>query len=234
MVYRIWKWKYTNILQHDGNFYSIRPPIKKHPGKTLQLRPPLTWPEEHCEKRICANQNDAPYISTPYQLLLSAPSYSLRPIRPHVACCGHLLHAAAISEPPSSHPIMTLTRHLMAIILGGLSTFIVPAFAIPKTISLPSRLNITSIAAADGKSTLECWQLSAALAESSQAGTSGAAIAELGETGATSYSLLPPHFDGGLHNAPAVQYVLRSSQSSSCLQSVPPVILPTSVRFSSK
>ncbi|KAL9126660.1 MAG: hypothetical protein Q9175_007880 [Cornicularia normoerica] len=72
---------------------------------------------------------------------------------------------------------------------------------------VPSRLNITTIGAADGKSTLECWQLSAPFVQSNQMGTSGAAIAQLGETGATSYTLLPPQFNGGLHNAPAVQWV---------------------------
>ena len=93
--------------------------------------------------------------------------------------------------------------HLTAL----MSIFIVPAFSLPNTPPVPSHLNITTIAAASGKSILECWQLSAPFVQSSQAGTSGAAVAQLGETGATSYTLLPPEFDGGLHNAPAVQYV---------------------------
>ena len=100
--------------------------------------------------------------------------------------------------------------YLTALILSNLCTFVIPAFALPTSPSLPSHLNLTTIAAANGKSTLECWQLSAPLAQSSQAGTSGAAIAQLGEAGATSYTLIPPQFDGGLHNAPAVQYGLSS------------------------
>lgn len=98
---------------------------------------------------------------------------------------------------------------LTALILASLSTFIVPAFTLPETTPVPSHLNITTIAAANSKSTLECWQLSAPFVQSSSAGTSGALIAQLGETGATSYTILPPHFNGGFHNAPAVQFVLR-------------------------
>lgn len=101
--------------------------------------------------------------------------------------------------------------------LASLFIFIVPAFTLLNTLPVPSRLNITTIAAANGQSTIECWQLSAPFVQSSQAGTSGAAIAQLGETGATSYTLLPPQFDGGLHNAPVVQYVLLSSLPSPCL-----------------
>ena len=100
---------------------------------------------------------------------------------------------------------------LTPLVVYTLSTFIL---LLPTTLAVPSKLNITTIAAASGRSTLECWQLSAPFVQSSQAGTSGAAIAQLGETGATSYTLLPPQFDGGLHNAPAVQYVPRFSRST--------------------
>ena len=70
----------------------------------------------------------------------------------------------------------------------------------------PKTLNITAISANAAKqSTLECWQLAAPFLSSTTAGTSGAVFAQLGEGGATSYGILPPQFDGGLHNAPAVQ-----------------------------
>ena len=74
------------------------------------------------------------------------------------------------------------------------------------TTPVPKTLNITTISAnAQKQSTLECWQLTAQLVPSAAAGTSGAVFAQLGETGATSYGILPPQFDGGLHNAPVVQ-----------------------------
>lgn len=98
---------------------------------------------------------------------------------------------------------------LAALILSNLSTFIFLTVTQSTTPPTPSHLNITTIAAANGTSALECWQLSAPFVQSSQAGTSGAVIAQLGETGATSYSLLPPHFDSGFHNGPVVQYVLN-------------------------
>ena len=98
--------------------------------------------------------------------------------------------------------------HVRALMLSNLTTLIVPALTLPTAPPAPSHLNVTTIS---GKSTLECWQLSAPFVQSSQAGTSGASISQLGETGATSYTMLPPDFNGGLHNAPAVQYVLRFS-----------------------
>ncbi|KAL8786474.1 MAG: hypothetical protein Q9213_002790 [Squamulea squamosa] len=73
--------------------------------------------------------------------------------------------------------------------------------------SEPAYLNLTAIGAKNGSSTIECWQLAAPLKVSNVAGVSGAAIAQLGQTGNTSYTLIPAKFDGGLHNAPTVQYV---------------------------
>ena len=112
---------------------------------------------------------------------------------------------------------MLLSLHRTAVIAVSLSIWTASVLALPNASPIPSRLNITTIGAANGKSTLECWQLSAPLVKSSQPGTAGAAIAQLGETGATSYTLLPPQYDGGLHNAPAVQYVfIRSCRSLVC------------------
>lgn len=74
---------------------------------------------------------------------------------------------------------------------------------IPITMATPSSLNITAISAKNGVS--ECWQLSSPLLKSDQAGVSGAAFVQLGQTGNTSYAIIPARFDGGLHHAPTVQ-----------------------------
>ncbi|KAL8947388.1 MAG: hypothetical protein Q9222_006327 [Ikaeria aurantiellina] len=73
--------------------------------------------------------------------------------------------------------------------------------------SAPTRLNVTAISAKNGTSTIECWQLSNPFKASADAGVAGASFAQLGKAGNTSYALIPPKFDGGLHNAPTVQYV---------------------------
>ena len=131
--------------------------------------------------------------------------------------------------PPSSQPIMLLSLRHTAVILVSLSIWTLSVLTLPTTSPIPSRLNITTIGAANGKSTLECWQLGAPLLQSSQPGTAGAAIAQLGETGATSYTLLPPLYDGGLHNAPAVQYVfIRSFLPATSLCSSRPLFFPLS------
>ncbi|KAI0019206.1 hypothetical protein F4780DRAFT_780739 [Xylariomycetidae sp. FL0641] len=68
-------------------------------------------------------------------------------------------------------------------------------------------LNVTAIAGVDGSSVLQCWQMAAPFAISTDAGTEGVARAELGDAGAVSYLVLPSNYDGGLHRAPANQWV---------------------------
>ena len=60
------------------------------------------------------------------------------------------------------------------------------------------------------ESALQCWQLSQPFQASSTAGTTGALTLGLGGISNYTYSILPPRFDGGLHNAPAIQYVILS------------------------
>ncbi|KAL9582109.1 MAG: hypothetical protein Q9212_003490 [Teloschistes hypoglaucus] len=75
-------------------------------------------------------------------------------------------------------------------------------------LSTPTTLNLTTIAAnARNESVLECWQLIAPFSVSNVPGTAGSATAQLGQAQSLSYTLIPPRFDGGLHNAPVVQYV---------------------------
>jgi len=69
----------------------------------------------------------------------------------------------------------------------------------------PGYLNITAISASNDASILECWEVSSPFVTSSEPGVAGAAFAQLGDGGAVSYAIIPPDFDGGMHNAPVVQ-----------------------------
>ncbi|KAI0280680.1 hypothetical protein BGY98DRAFT_914353 [Russula aff. rugulosa BPL654] len=71
----------------------------------------------------------------------------------------------------------------------------------------PTFLNITAISAQNGLSILQCWQILPGFTTSSQAGTTGASILQLGNLANMSYSVLPPKFNAGLHNAPTPQWV---------------------------
>ncbi|KAL8902574.1 MAG: hypothetical protein Q9207_004575 [Kuettlingeria erythrocarpa] len=73
--------------------------------------------------------------------------------------------------------------------------------------SKPDHLTVTAISAKNGVSTIERWQLASPFKTSSEAGVSGVSFAQLGQAGNASYAVIPPHFEGGLHNAPALQYV---------------------------
>ena len=79
------------------------------------------------------------------------------------------------------------------------------SLAIQGTSADPPALNLTAISAANGTSIFECWQLQAPFLDSNQAGTDGAVFAQLGNASNASLTILPPKFDGGLHNAPCVQ-----------------------------
>ena len=96
--------------------------------------------------------------------------------------------------------------HLASLLLFQLQIALQAVIVSTATAPTPKTLNITTIATnALKQSTLECWQLDAPLLASAAAGTAGAVFAQLGETGATSWGLVPAGFNGGLHNAPAVQ-----------------------------
>ncbi|CAJ2509353.1 Uu.00g143790.m01.CDS01 [Anthostomella pinea] len=72
-------------------------------------------------------------------------------------------------------------------------------------------LNVTALGAADGASTIECWQVKSPFVIATDAGTAGSAIAQLGNVANLSYLAIPPNFDGGLHRAPAKQWVYFTS-----------------------
>ena len=86
----------------------------------------------------------------------------------------------------------------------------------------PTFLNITAISAQNGLSVLECWQILPGFTTSSQAGTAGASILQLGNVANMSYSVIPPKFNAGLHNAPTTQYVTsRTATHSPILTHIP-------------
>ncbi|KAI0004005.1 hypothetical protein F4779DRAFT_81257 [Xylariaceae sp. FL0662B] len=70
-----------------------------------------------------------------------------------------------------------------------------------------SYLNLTTITGRNNISVLECWQLKTPFASSDVPGVAGTQTLQMGDTENASYGIIPPRFDGGLHNAPAKQYV---------------------------
>ena len=69
----------------------------------------------------------------------------------------------------------------------------------------PRPLNLTTLAGnGQNESVIECWQV-ANLQISDTPGIQGALFARLGSPSALAYVDIPARFDGGLHNAPAVQ-----------------------------
>ncbi|KAI1500081.1 hypothetical protein F5X99DRAFT_256809 [Biscogniauxia marginata] len=77
----------------------------------------------------------------------------------------------------------------------------------PRSDGSETYLNLTAITGRGRVSVLECWRLSAPFATSDVPGISGTQALQLGDLANATYTVLPARFDGGLHNAPAKQYV---------------------------
>ncbi|THG93102.1 hypothetical protein EW026_g8040 [Hermanssonia centrifuga] len=59
-----------------------------------------------------------------------------------------------------------------------------------------------------GNSALECWRLSTAFTASTGAGTVGASTMNINDLANATYTVLPPRFEGGVHNSPHPQLVV--------------------------
>lgn len=77
----------------------------------------------------------------------------------------------------------------------------------PAPVLTPQPLNITTLTAnANKESIFECWSV-ADLKVSAEPGVQGALIARLAPGAALNLFNIPARFDGGLHNAPVIQWV---------------------------
>ena len=82
-----------------------------------------------------------------------------------------------------------------------LSLLLVPSIAVSAT----THINLTTTAAENGMSVLQCWQLDAPFVTSTEKGTAGSMVAQLGNLANASYSIIPAGSNHGNHVAPAVQ-----------------------------
>ncbi|KAI1776289.1 hypothetical protein F4818DRAFT_457708 [Hypoxylon cercidicola] len=71
--------------------------------------------------------------------------------------------------------------------------------------------NMTALSAQNGSSILQCWQIDNPFKTSSEPATSGTALLTLSNVSNLTYGIVPPNSDGGLHNAPNVQWVVYIS-----------------------
>lgn len=72
-------------------------------------------------------------------------------------------------------------------------------------LDVPNLLNITALTGRNNVTVLECWQLTTELAPATIPGRVGSLALPIGNVTNAVYGVLPPRFDGGLHNAPRKQ-----------------------------
>ncbi|KAF2156651.1 hypothetical protein K461DRAFT_234334, partial [Myriangium duriaei CBS 260.36] len=70
-----------------------------------------------------------------------------------------------------------------------------------------SYLTTTAIVTHNDSSAFECWKFQNPLLTSSIGGIAGAKSLKFNTTTSTAYTIIPPRFDGGKHNAPVPQLV---------------------------
>ena len=91
-----------------------------------------------------------------------------------------------------------IVNHFFCTIFGLL---LVPRNAV----SAITHVNLTTTAAENGVSVLQCWQLDAPFVTSTEKGTAGSMVTQLGNLANASYSIIPAGTNGGNHVAPVVQ-----------------------------
>lgn len=106
------------------------------------------------------------------------------------------------------YPHRFTNMHLFTVMRGA-----VIALALCSSVSgaaqTPKNLRATAlITDAKNNSALQCWEFKSPFMESMTPGTSGSANLNLAQTSSTAYTVIPPHFDGGLHTAPTKQLVV--------------------------
>ncbi|KAF9869309.1 small secreted protein [Colletotrichum karsti] len=74
-----------------------------------------------------------------------------------------------------------------------------------------AKLNITAVAARNGVSHFECWELNTPFTSSNQSGLVKTRTASLGDVSKMTYNVVPAGFDGGFHPAPSNQWVILLS-----------------------
>ena len=79
------------------------------------------------------------------------------------------------------------------------------ALGIPVTTSNGTFLDLTAIVTRHNNSALECWRLTNPFTTSSGAGTAGASTLNIASLANATYTVVPPRFEGGIHNAPHPQ-----------------------------
>ncbi|KAF2199523.1 hypothetical protein GQ43DRAFT_376068 [Delitschia confertaspora ATCC 74209] len=68
-------------------------------------------------------------------------------------------------------------------------------------------LTATALVTKNNNSAFECWRLTESFKRSSVPGVSGTQVATIGNFSNLAYTVLPPRYNGGLHNAPTPQLV---------------------------
>ena len=88
---------------------------------------------------------------------------------------------------------------------SSLGTTIALVLMLTEMTSALTYLNITAAAGVDGKTVIQCWQLSIPFVTSTQSGTQGSMVTSLGNLSNATYSIIPAGTNGGAHVAPYPQ-----------------------------
>jgi len=104
---------------------------------------------------------------------------------------------------------LSLLLPLLFIFPHSISTTAISKTTIPSPCLSPSYLRATALTTNPSTNTsiFQCWQFASPFNSSSVPGIAGSLALNLDISKELTYTVIPPNFDGGLHNAPVLQYV---------------------------
>jgi hypothetical protein len=81
------------------------------------------------------------------------------------------------------------------------------SFLLPSISAQSTHLIAPALVTVNNHTQIQCWNLTVPFTRSSTPGVSGTQALTIPHTANLTYSILPPRYDGGLHNAPVPQIV---------------------------
>ncbi|KAI0795364.1 hypothetical protein BC629DRAFT_1286656 [Irpex lacteus] len=100
------------------------------------------------------------------------------------------------------------SKNSVAVFTALLCSSVASALSVVSARSTTTYLEATTLVTKNNASAFECWRFASPLSTSTGAGTAGASTLLIDNLANATYTVIPPRFEGGVHNAPHPQLVV--------------------------
>lgn len=150
------------------------------------------------------------------------PKPPISSCRYFLICLNAILPTLASAGPnrlftnPHSHPFLhnftasalyfaMFSKNSVAVFTALLCSSVASALSVVSARSTTTYLEATTLVTKNNASAFECWRFASPLSTSTGAGTAGASTLLIDNLANATYTVIPPRFEGGVHNAPHPQ-----------------------------